>query len=156
MREPKCVFQTEAGKVPATGRIVPPIQLVVKTRKPSEVRDFVQKVTRAMHRKPLFSLSLHNTFHESYGFSEHSCHIGNLFDRDLEQNRSLERESLVCPVLRISRVVGYAKACLRLIPSVLCQMAEPKSMLRGKKVEGDVAAWHASSAKSVMLMGKAC
>jgi hypothetical protein len=34
-------------------------------------------------------------------------------------------------------------------------MVEPKSMLRGKKVEGDAAAWHASSVKSVMLKGKA-
>ena len=70
MREPKCVFQTEAGKVPATGRIVPPIQLVVKTRTSSEARDFVQKVTGAIQRRPLFLLSLHNTFHESCGFSE--------------------------------------------------------------------------------------
>ena len=70
MRALKCVVQTEAGKLPATGRIVPPIQLVVKTRKPFEARDFVQKVTGAKQRRPLFSLLPDSTFHESFGFSE--------------------------------------------------------------------------------------
>ena len=105
---------------------------------------------------PYFHSRFETLLTELQDFSDKSCFMSNRVDRELVRNPSLERESQVGAVGSISCVVGPAKAWLRVIPSVLRQWVEPKWMTRGKKVQGDAAAWHASSAKSVMLMGKAC